>query len=48
MSSLIENYEIEEELQELSEDDETPPEAFLMALQNALVQLEHHASMSHF
>jgi hypothetical protein len=48
MSSLIENYEIEEELQELLEDDEALPEAFFMALKNALVQLEHPAAPSHF
>ena len=46
MSSLIDSNEIEEDF-EVLEQEETPPEAFLLALKSALVQLEHHANSSY-
>ncbi|MFV2090582.1 MAG: hypothetical protein ACC642_08000 [Pseudomonadales bacterium] len=48
MFSLIDKEEMDEDIRELLEEDEVPPEAFLLALKNALVQLEHHAVVSHF
>ena len=47
MSSVIDSNEMEEDFREVLEQEETPPEAFLLALKNALVQLEHHANSSH-
>jgi hypothetical protein len=47
MSSLIDSNEMEEDFPEVPEQVETPPEAFLLALKNALVQLEHHANSSY-
>ncbi len=42
MSSPIEQEEMEADFQEFLETDDTPPEAFYLALRNALAQLEHH------
>jgi hypothetical protein len=42
MSSLIDLEEMEADLQEILEADDTPAEAFYLALKNALVQLERH------
>ncbi len=42
MSSQIELDEMEADFAELLESEETPPEAFYLALKQALSQLEHH------
>jgi len=42
MSSQFELDEMEEDFAELLESEETPPEAFYLALRQALTQLEHH------
>ena len=42
MSSPIELEEMEADFQEILEADDTPTEAFYLALKNALVQLERH------
>jgi len=42
MSSEIELEEMEAEFADLLESDDTPPEAFYLALKQALSQLEHH------
>jgi len=47
MSSQIELDEMEADFQELLDGEETPPEAFYLALKNALVQLEHQAVSSY-
>ena len=41
MSSQLDLEEMEADFQELMQSEETPPEAFYLALRNALVQLEH-------
>ena len=42
MSSQIEPEEMEADFAELLESEDTPPEAFYLALKQALSQLEHH------
>ena len=42
MSSQIELDEMDADLEELLESEETPPEAFYLALKQALSQLENH------
>ncbi len=42
MSSQFDLDEMESDFAELLEADETPPEAFYLALKQALSQLEHH------
>ena len=39
--------ETDADIYELLEPEEAPPEAFYLALKNALVQLEHHATSSY-
>ena len=43
MSSLLDQDEMELDFDELLESEETPPEAFYLALRQALSQLEHHS-----
>ena len=47
MSSQIDLEEMEADIQDLLESEETPPEAFYLALRNALAQLEHQAATSY-
>ena len=42
MSSQIDQEELDADFAELLEPEETPPEAFYLALKQALSQLEHH------
>jgi hypothetical protein len=42
MSSHFDLHELEEDFAELLESEESPPEAFYLALKQALAQLEHH------
>ncbi len=42
MSSQIDLDEMETDFAELLESEDTPPEAFYLALKQALSQLEHH------
>lgn len=42
MSSQVELEQMEADFAELLESEDTPPEAFYLALKQALSQLEHH------
>jgi hypothetical protein len=42
MSSQFDLDEMEADFEELLESEESPPEAFYLALKQALTQLEHH------
>lgn len=42
MSPQFDLNEMDQDFQELLESEETPPEAFYLALRQALSQLEHH------
>jgi hypothetical protein len=44
MSSQFDLDEMEADFDELLESEETPPEAFYLALKQALAQLEHHSA----
>ena len=43
MSSQFDLDEMEADFEELLESEESPPEAFYLALKQALTQLEHHS-----
>jgi hypothetical protein len=47
MSSQLDFEEMESDIQELLEAEETSPETFYLALKNALEQLEQHAATTY-